>query len=63
MWVAVGIFYGLVAWASAMLYAMIVGGEVVIVILIAPFIISTVTIIFCAIGFASDYIKSRHKAG
>lgn len=63
MWVVLGVFYGLIFWLAAMLYAMIVGGSIIITILIAPFIVSSVTIIVCALGLISEWVKSRRKAG
>lgn len=62
MWVVLGVFYGLIFWMAAMLYAMIVGGSIIITILIAPFIVSSVTIIVCALGLASEGIKAWRKA-
>ena len=63
MWVLMGVFYGLILWVAAMLYAMIVGGSIIVTILIAPFIVSSVTIVVCALGLLSEWIRGRQRAG
>lgn len=62
MWVVLGVFYGLVCWVAAMLYAMIAGGSILITTLVCPFIVSGVTIIVCAVGLMSEAVKSWRKA-
>lgn len=63
MWIVMGVFYGLIFWMAAMLYAMIVGGSIIITILVAPFIVSSVTVVVCALGLVSEWAKSRLNAG
>lgn len=63
MWVLMGVFYGLILWVAAMLYAMIVGGSVIVTTLIAPLIVSSVTIVVCALGLMSECVRGRRKAG
>ncbi len=63
MWVVLGVFYGLILWVAAMIYAIIVGGSLVATILICPIIVSSATIIICALGLVSEWFKGRAKAG
>lgn len=57
MWVVLGVFYGLILWVAAMLYAMVTGGSLLIVTLVCPFIVSGVTIIVCAVGLLLDPVR------
>lgn len=63
MWVVLGVFYGLILWVAAMIYAIIVGGSLIATILICPLIVSSATIIVIALGMTYEWFKGRFKAG